>query len=63
MEIDKDKNGKIDREEFEQSELIQESLELVNAVDIDELFDKIDTNKNGTIEYSEFITAALDRSM
>ena len=63
MEIDKDKNGKIDRDEFEQSELVQESLELVNAENIRELFDKIDTNKNGTIEYSEFITATLDRSM
>ena len=63
MEIDKDKNGKIDRDEFEQSELVQESLELVNAENIRDLFDKIDTNKNGTIEYSEFITATLDRSM
>ena len=63
MELDNDKNGKIDRYEFEQSELVQESLELLNAEDINELFNKIDTNQNGTIEYSEFITATLDRSM
>ena len=63
LELDADKNGKLDRDEFSKSALIKESLDFMNAENLNDLFDRIDTNNNGTIEYSEFITASMNRSM
>lgn len=31
-----------------------------NGIDIRELFSRIDTDKNGFIEFTEFLTAAVD---
>ena len=46
-----------------QSPLIQENLNASSDEELNQIFNSIDTNSNGTIEYSEFITAAMDRSI
>ena len=42
---------------------MQQTQEFIEAGSIDELFEKIDTDGSGDISYSEFITAAMDKSM
>ena len=63
MQMDADKNGSISREEFAASPLLKQSQEFIEAGTVDELFEKIDTDGSGDISYSEFITAAMDKSM
>ena len=61
--IDTNKNGSINKEEFRQfmenrSDEQTDDDNFVNAI-----FDNIDTDSSGKIEYSEFITAGLERSL
>ena len=55
MELDLDGNGSLDYEEFCRSELVKDMQSMSNEQDLRSLFDKIDTDKSGTIEYAEFI--------
>ena len=61
--IDKNKDGKISKQEWlESSELIAANL----RIPIDEMetvFDKINTDKNGYIDYTEFLAASLNNSL
>ena len=61
--IDTNHDGNIDKDE-----LIANILYIVNYTDtseqeINELFEKLDENKNGLIEYSEFITAFMTKEL
>ena len=61
--IDTNKSGSVDKEEFRQfmenrSEELKDDDNLVNGI-----FENIDTDSSGKIEYSEFITAGLERSL
>ena len=38
-------------------------MECLDAMSVEDMFNKIDTDGSGFIEYSEFLTAAMDRSM
>ena len=55
MELDLDGNGSLDYEEFCRSGLVKDMQSMSNEQDLRSLFDKIDTDKSGTIEYAEFI--------
>ena len=62
--IDTNKSGSVDKEEF-RAFMENRSEELKNDADsnfVNGIFENIDTDSSGKIEYSEFITAGLDRS-
>ena len=62
--IDTNKSGSVDKEEF-RAFMENRSEELKNDADsnfVNGIFENIDTDSSGRIEYSEFITAGLDRS-
>lgn len=42
---------------------MRDCLNIKDDQEIEEIFDQIDTNHNNFIEYSEFITATMDRSV
>ena len=59
MEVDYDNNGYLDKEEFKEactkcSDLLQ------GDQTYEELFDELDLNGDGKIDYEEFITATFD---
>lgn len=58
--IDKDGDGKITKEEL-LSGLITMSYFTVNIREkVEDIFERLDTDKSGIIDYTEFITAATD---
>jgi len=58
--LDKDKNGTLSREEIKQGyKLIMGKAH--NDEDIEVLIKNIDTNKSGSVDYSEFVTATINR--
>lgn len=61
IEIDTDKNGYIDFEEFKNYFRENESCEEIE--DIREVFDAIDLNSNDRIEYREFIASNMRRNI
>ena len=60
MELDIDGNGSLDYGEFCRSELVKDMQSMSNEQDLRSLFDKIDTDKSGTIEYAEFIQVPIN---
>ena len=58
--FDKDNNGQIDYNEFEQGILELNSKD-INKDEIRKCFDDIDIDQNGKIDYTEFIAATLER--
>ena len=63
MEMDTDGNGTISKAEFAASGDVQACLNANGPEGIDQIFEQIDTNHSGQIEYSEFITAVMDKSV
>lgn len=49
------------KESFKQRRIKENRDDLLSGEQIDQILDKIDTDKNGQIEYSEFLTHALGR--
>ena len=63
IRLDRDKNGSLSREELEIGLADCKCLELFVAAGEERsnlMMDHLDLNKNGKIEYSEFITFAID---
>jgi Ca2+-binding EF-hand superfamily protein len=62
QEIDKDKSGTLSREEFKQaSNFFGANTNLLDE-EVDKIFDLVDTNGNGQIDYSEFVACATSIS-
>ena len=59
-DIDKNNDGTICREEFRQAYVFFGEKTYLLDDEIDQIFDMIDTNNNGLIDYSEFITSAAN---
>ena len=63
MQIDKNKDGKISKKEWlDASELIAANLR-IPVEEMESVFDKINTDKNGFIDYTEFLAASLNNSL
>ena len=60
--FDKDKDGQINYQEFEQS-LLKLKSQNIKHNEIKSFFSVIDTDKNGKIDYNEFIAACLQKSI
>ncbi|CAD8209837.1 unnamed protein product [Paramecium octaurelia] len=64
--IDKDGNGKISKEDLVlgKNKIIIVYMEKYNDIKanqlVDDFFERLDTNKSGIVDYTEFITAAVD---
>ena len=66
MEMNTARNGTLSREEefFASNDAVRACLNVSSREEeIDEIFRLIDTNHNDEIEYSEFITACMDKSV
>ena len=59
--IDKDNNGVLSKEEIKQA--LEESELSADDNDVDSLFDAIDTDKSGFIDYSEFLASTIDQTL
>lgn len=57
--LDKDNDGKISREELKMAYTSLESV--IGPSDTDRIMSNLDSDGSGFIEYSEFITAAMNR--
>ena len=57
--IDKDGDGQLDRKEVKEAYSKNESI-FSSEEEIDEIFNKIDVNNTGHIDFSEFLLATLD---
>ena len=57
--IDKDGDGQLDRKELKEAYSKNESI-FSSEEEIDEIFNKIDVNNTGHIDFSEFLLATLD---
>ena len=60
--IDLDDNGTLSKEEFKQGIQKIENHGL-SEDDINKIFDEIDTNENGKIEYTEFISSIIGKNI
>lgn len=61
QELDEDRDGLLKREELMKA---YEKYKLVNELDeggVDEVINRIDGNKNGSIDYTEFVIATINR--
>ena len=58
-EIDTDKDGKLSLDELKNASSELSELLSANKDDVVEVFESLDTNGSGFIEYSEFVTAVL----
>jgi len=61
LAIDKNGDGILTREEL--AEAMKQNKSLVLPDDFDKIFDTMDTDKGGKIDYTEFISAAMDASL
>ena len=61
--IDTNKTGSINKEEFRQFMENRNDEQTDDDNFVNAIFDNIDTDSSGKIEYSEFITAGLERSL
>ena len=61
FKLDKDKSGVISRAELETglTEVIGKFA--AERIDFDEMMDAVDTNKDGMIDFSEWISASFNR--
>lgn len=61
--LDTDQNGTLSKEELKQgfAELFGNSVENIDS-EIDRIMNEVDINKSGEIDYSEFISATLNRN-
>ena len=60
MNLDKDKSGSLSREEL--LEGYRQQLEELDAEkEVDEIIRTIDVNGSGEIDFTEFITATIDK--
>ena len=61
--MDKNKDGKISKKEFtEYSSIMAENLG-IETNELELMFQKIDTDKSGFIDYTEFLSASLNNSL
>ena len=60
--FDRDNDGQISYEEFEQG-ILQSKSQLIKSNEIKAYFESIDTDKNGKIDYTEFISACLQNKI
>ena len=63
--IDTNKSGSVDKEEFRKfmESRNEESKDGVDGNFVNAIFENMDTDSSGKIEFSEFITAGLERSL
>ena len=61
--MDTNNDGRLDIEELEKGMNEFTALFQMQELDIVKIFHEIDSDKNGFIEHSEFIAAALDHQM
>ena len=61
-EIDTDKSGTLSKQEFKKAYKFFGEKTFLLDEEIDEIFDRVDKNNNGQIDYSEFITCAANIS-
>lgn len=59
-DIDNNKTSLIDRAEFKRG---MESCNELDSEAIDELFDHVDLNKDGTISWTEFVAASMQKDL
>lgn len=58
-ELDANNNGIIDSEEIKQA-LLKKNFQKIDERKIKRIFNYIDTNCSGHIDYTEFLVAAID---
>ncbi len=58
--IDVDNDGKLSLEEMKKAIALADGMKMEN---IDELFKSIDTDNSGNIEYTEFISASIEKNI
>ena len=63
IEMDTDGNGTLSMDEFARNEAVRGCLNVSGREELEEIFRLIDTNHNDQIEYSEFLTACMDKSV
>jgi calcium-dependent protein kinase len=57
--FDKNSDGKLDKKELREGYEKHMSIVLCDE-EVDEIFDRIDIDSSGYIDYSEFVAAAMD---
>lgn len=61
--IDTSNSGIITIEQVKKGFRFDNHISYVNTADIEQLFSRLDFNKNGTINYSEFLAATVDKKL
>lgn len=60
--FDKNSDGRLDKKELQEG-YEKHMKQILGDEEIDEIFNKIDIDQSGYIDYSEFISAAMDIEM
>lgn len=60
-QVDTNKDGKISKQELKDA-ISRERVDY-SSDEVDKIFTAIDTNNSGMIEFSEFLTASIERNL
>ena len=65
LQIDYNNDGKIEKNEFVKhlKEIIEKTGEIIDENYLKKIFDNIDIDKSGTVEYYEFVAAGVDKEL
>ena len=63
LKLDTTNNGTLSREELAAGMSDIENIFNLPSIEVNAMFDAADTNKDGTVDYSEFIAAAYSKEL